>query len=164
MTTLASRRYQSTPIAAAQDRRRGWPLQRQWRHESHLGGGALGRRTAPQLGALECRRDVGGLIGRADVGAGWDDLVDPVEDLVGQADLDTGEQVIELLHRSRPEDRARDSRVGDREGHREVRYRQARLLGEWDDLLDGRLPGSSWNFGDDPHGVDSHTVTGWRVF
>ena len=26
-----------------------------------------------------------------------------------------------------------------------------------------RLPGSSWNFGDDPHGFDSHTVTGWRV-
>ena len=77
---------------------------------------------------------------RADVGAGRDDLVDLVEDLVGERDVDASEQVIELLHRARPDDRAGHAGVSDRERHREVRHRQARLFGERDDLLDGVEP------------------------
>jgi hypothetical protein len=40
-----------------------------------------------------------GLVERADVGAGRDDLVDPVEDLVGQGDVDAGQEVVELFER-----------------------------------------------------------------
>src|ERR1035441_5340326 len=68
-------------------------------NKSPLGGRAVGHRSAPQVGALQCRGEVGGLIGCADVGAGRDDLVDPVEDVVGQADFEAGEQVVELLTR-----------------------------------------------------------------
>jgi hypothetical protein len=35
-------------------------------------------------GVLESRRRVGGLVGGADVGAGRDDLIDAVEDVVGK--------------------------------------------------------------------------------
>ena len=98
------------------------------------------RSPAGRLAAEARLPEGGGLVGHveaADIGAGRDDLVDPVEYLVGERDVHTGEQVVELLHRARPDDRAGDARVGDCERHREVRHRQARLLGERDDLLDG---------------------------
>jgi len=104
------------------------------------GGGALTDGSAAEVRVLEGRGQVGGLVGRADVGAGRDDLVDPVEDLVGERDVDAGEQVIELLHRARPDEGAGHAGMGDRERHREVRHRQARLLRDRDELLDGVEP------------------------
>jgi hypothetical protein len=59
------------------------------------GGGAFIDGPAAEVRALEGRGKVGGLVGRADIGAGRNDLVDPVEDLVGERDLDAGEQVVE---------------------------------------------------------------------
>ena len=85
----------------------------------------------------------GGLVGHvepADIGAGRDDLVDPVEDLVGERDVHAGEQVVELLHRARPDDRAGHPDERSRTPSRRCRHRQARLLGKRDDLLDGVEP------------------------
>jgi hypothetical protein len=93
-------------------------------------------RSATEARTLEGPGQVG-LVERADVGAGRDDLVDPVEDLVGQCDVEAGEQVVELLHRVRPEERACHARMSDRERHRKVGQRQTCLLGERDELLDG---------------------------
>jgi len=95
--------------------------------------------SAAQARILEGRWQVG-LVERADVGAGRDDLVDPVEDLVGERDIGAGQQVVELLHRVRPDDRAGYAGMGDREGQREVRHRQAGFFGERDELLDGVDP------------------------
>ena len=53
----------------------------------HLGsflGGTLTERAAAQFRLLDRRRDVR-LVEGADVGAGRDDLIDPVEDIVGKA-------------------------------------------------------------------------------
>ena len=58
------------------------------------GSGAFLDGSAAEARALEGRGQVG-LIERADVGARRDDLVDPVEDLVGEGDVEAGEQVVE---------------------------------------------------------------------
>ena len=62
-----------------------------------LRGGALAERAAAQSDLLDRRRHVG-LVEGPDVGAGRDDLIDPVEDIVGKDDVDPGEQPVELLH------------------------------------------------------------------
>ena len=49
------------------------------------GGGALAERATAQFRLLN-RRDVG-LVEGADVGSGRDDLIDPVEDIVGKDDV-----------------------------------------------------------------------------
>src|SRR5450631_1144404 len=77
------------------------------------GGGASAAGSAAEVGALEGRGQVGRLVRCADVGAGRDDLVDPIEDLVAEPDVDAGEQVVKLLHRARPDDRAGDAAVSD---------------------------------------------------
>src|SRR5664280_64210 len=69
------------------------------------GGGAFADRSPAQTRILEGRGHVG-LVERADVCAGRDDLVDPVEDLVGECDVETGQEIVELLHRVWPEERA----------------------------------------------------------
>ncbi|WP_189225959.1 hypothetical protein [Saccharothrix coeruleofusca] len=56
----------------------------------------------------------------ADVGAGRDHLVDPVEDVVGEDDAHPRERVVQVLRGANAEQRARHRRVRDREGHREV--------------------------------------------
>nr|WP_232303719.1 hypothetical protein [Pseudofrankia sp. DC12] len=70
-------------------------------------------------------------------GAGRDDLVDPVENVVGECDVEAGEQAVEVVHGARPEERAGDARVSDRERHGEVGQRQAHLGGEREVPLDG---------------------------
>lgn len=52
------------------------------------GGGTLTAGPAAEGRAQECGEKGGGLVGRADIGAGRDDFVDPVEDVVGELDLD----------------------------------------------------------------------------
>src|SRR5450631_160134 len=99
------------------------------------GSGAFIDGSAAQTRIVEGRGQVG-LVERADGGAGRDDLVDLVEDVVGERDVGGGEQVVELLHRVRPDDRAGHAGMGDRERYREVRHRQAGLLSERDELLD----------------------------
>jgi hypothetical protein len=49
------------------------------------GGGALAERATAQFRLLDCRRHVC-LVEGADVGSGRDDLIDPVEDIVGKDD------------------------------------------------------------------------------
>jgi hypothetical protein len=61
-----------------------------------LSGGALAERAAAQLRPLDRRRHVC-LVEGADVGSGRDDLIDPVEDIVGKDDVHPREEVIELV-------------------------------------------------------------------
>ena len=76
-----------------------------------------------------------GLVEGADVGAGRDDLVDPVEDVVGEGDVQAGEQAVEVVHGAGAEKCAGDAGVGDGERHREVGHGQPGLGGERDELL-----------------------------
>ena len=98
--------------------------------------GAFLTGSAAKLQALHGRRLVG-LVEGANVGAGRDNLIDTVEDLVGERDVDAGEQVVELLHGAQPEEGAGHAGVRDREGHGEVRHSQACLLRQRDELFDG---------------------------
>ena len=100
------------------------------------GGGAFLTGSAAKLQALHGRRLVG-LVEGANVGAGRDNLIDTVEDLVGERDVDAGEQVVELLHGAQPEEGAGHAGVRDREGHGEVRHSQACLPRQRDELFDG---------------------------
>jgi hypothetical protein len=122
----------TTTGGSAQNRR----LCAEWPGDGALAGGA-----AAEVWVLEGGRQVGGLVGQADVGARRDDLVDLVVNVVAERDVDSGDQVVQLLHRARADDRAGHAGMGDRERHREVRHRQARLLGDGNDLLDGIEPG-----------------------
>jgi hypothetical protein len=63
-------------------------------------GGALSRRPATQIGFQYRRRTVGGLI-QPDVRSRRDDLIDPVQNVVAETNLGTGEQIVEMLHRAR---------------------------------------------------------------
>src|SRR3954447_12719179 len=86
-------------------------------------------------------REVGVLpaaVGRVDVRAGRDDLVDAVQDRRVELDVGGAELRLEVIHRARPDDRRRHRRVVDHEGEREVDERQPRRLGELRELL-GRL-------------------------
>ena len=76
-----------------------------------------------------------GLVEGADVGAGRDDFVDPVEDVVGEDDIQPGEQAVEVVHGAGAEQCAGDAGVGDGERHREVGHGQPGLVGERDDLF-----------------------------
>jgi hypothetical protein len=59
------------------------------------GRGAGGRGAAAQARVLQGWGLVG-LVEGADVGAGRDDLVDAVEDVVGEGDVQAGEQAVEV--------------------------------------------------------------------
>src|SRR4051795_10215274 len=65
--------------------------------EDRSGGGAFFDGATAQARVLDRGRLVGH-VECADVGAGRDDLVDAVEDVVGEADVDAGEQVVQLCH------------------------------------------------------------------
>ena len=101
--------------------------------------GAFADRSAPEARALECWGHVG-LVERADVAAGRDDLVDAVEDLIAERDLETGQEIVELLHRVWPKERTGHARMSDGKRHREVGHRQACLFGERHELLDDVEP------------------------
>src|SRR5215211_6353498 len=79
------------------------------------GGGAVFGGSAAKAGELDGSGDVG-LVERADVGAGRDDLVDAVEDVVAERDVDAGEQIVEVAHGARSDECAGDGGVGDGEG------------------------------------------------
>ena len=121
-------------------------LHRQFRLTRHgcgrgggFGGGALGYWAAAQQGLLDGGRVVGH-VEPPDVGAGRHDGVDPVEHLVGQDGAAAGEQVVEVIHRARSDDRRGHARVRDREGHRQVGQRHPGFLGDGDQLLDDIEP------------------------
>jgi len=63
--------------------------------EMWSGSGAFVGGSAAQARVQQGRWQVR-LVERADVGAGRNDLVDLVEDLVGECDVGAGEQVVEL--------------------------------------------------------------------
>ena len=67
---------------------------------------------------------------------GGDDVVDAVEDVVGEGDVQAGEQAVEVVHGAGAEKCAGDAGVGDGERHREVDHRQPGLLGDRDELFD----------------------------
>ena len=58
-----------------------------------------------------------------------------VQDIVGNNDVHPRQKVVELLHRAGAEQRAGDTRVRDRERHREMGHRQPRFFGERDQPL-----------------------------
>src|ERR1700722_141455 len=99
-----------------------------------LDGGALAERAAAQFRLLDLRRHVC-LVEGTDVGSGRDDLIDPVEDIVGKDDVQPREKIVQLLHGADTEQRARDTRMRDRECHRKVGHRQSRFFGERDQPL-----------------------------
>src|ERR1035437_5706318 len=103
-------------------------------------GSAFVDGSAAKVRALDGWGHVGLANEGADVSAGRDDLIDPVEDLVSERDVEAGEQVVELLHGVRPEERAGHARMSDRERHGEVCHRQSRLFGEWNELFHGVEP------------------------
>jgi hypothetical protein len=67
-----------------------------------------------QARVFEGRRLVG-LVESTNVGAGRDGLIDTVEHVVGEADVQAGEQVVEVLVGPRAEECAGDAGVGDGE-------------------------------------------------
>jgi hypothetical protein len=109
------------------------------RSTSGSGVGAFGQRPASKRRVLRGRGDER-LVERADVGAGRDDFVDAVQELVGEADVEAGEQIVELLAGAGPEECAGDVRMGDGERHGHVRGSQARVLGERKEPLGGVEP------------------------
>jgi hypothetical protein len=65
--------------------------------------------------------------------ARWpDDLVDPVENVVGEQDLRAGKEVVKVLHGAGPEEGAGYAGVGDGECHGQVGHRQPCLVGHRD--------------------------------
>jgi len=74
------------------------------------GGRAFAQWATAQLRLVERWRHVR-LVEGADVGSGRDDLIDAVEDIVGEYDVHPREEVVELLHGVGAEQGARDSRV-----------------------------------------------------
>src|ERR1700734_1926362 len=92
------------------------------------GCGAFGREAAAQPRVRQGRGLVG-LVEGADVGAGRDDLVDAVEDVVGEGDVQAGEQAVEGVHGADADQCARDAGVGDGERHRGVVHGQSCLGG-----------------------------------
>jgi hypothetical protein len=89
-----------------------------------LRGGPFVDRTSPQ-----CRLHDGGWVVRhlepTDIGAGRDDHVDAVEDVVAQHDLGASEQVVELFHCARAEEGGGHAGMRDHKRHRHVGQRQA---------------------------------------
>ena len=59
---------------------------------------------------------------------GRNDLVDPVEDVIGELDLGRAQLALEVLHRARADDRRGDRRVADHEGERHLDQAEAGLL------------------------------------
>jgi len=64
------------------------------------------------------------------------DLVDAVQDVVGQLDVGAGEQPVELVGRARADQYGRDRRMRPDEGGGELRQREPRLVGDGGELLD----------------------------
>ena len=83
------------------------------------------------------RRVVEGVVDWVDGRAGRDDLVDPVQHRLVEDDVGGGELALELLHRARADDRGGDRGVVEDEGDRELDQRDAGLVGELGELLDG---------------------------
>ena len=75
-------------------------------------------------------------IARVDVGAGWCQLVDPIEDLVGERDLGCVELVLELRHRAGPDDRGGHRGVLEHEREREIDEADPGVAGQLRQLLD----------------------------
>src|SRR6476661_804839 len=75
-------------------------------------------------------------VGRIQVRAGRDDLVDRVEDLVAELRVDRAELAFQLLERPRPDDRCSHRGMPDHERERKVDQADPRLLGELRELLD----------------------------
>ena len=105
------------------------------------------------------RRIVSGPI-RRDIDSRRDDLVDPVQNFVIETNLCAGEQVVEVLHRARPQDRRGHAGMRHHETHRHMRQRQPGRLRDGNEPLDRlqvalvghllgntftrRLSGSAW--------------------
>ena len=69
--------------------------------------------------------------------AGLDDLVDAVEDRLVEPDVGGGQLAVELLHRPRADDRRGHPGVVHDERDRELDQRQAGVVGDLGELLDG---------------------------
>src|ERR1700704_2327956 len=69
-------------------------------------------------------------VGRVDVRAGREDLVDAVEQCLVEGDVRRGELAVQMLHRARPDDRRRDGRVVEHERDGELDERDPCLVGE----------------------------------
>ena len=82
--------------------------------------GSFVDRTAPEACQAERRRDVVGRVD-SDVGSGRDDLVDLVQDVVGENDFGAREQIVELFHGPWAENRR---------GHPGMRHRESHPTGE----------------------------------
>src|SRR5260221_4541702 len=75
-------------------------------------------------------------VGGVQVRTGRDDLVDRIEELIAEVHGDRPELALELLERSRADDRRRQGRVPDPEREGEVDHADPRLLAELSELLD----------------------------
>src|SRR3954454_5019510 len=93
-------------------------------------------RPAPRAG-LQPRVVRPAAVGGIDVQSRRDDLVDPVEDVVAERHVRRGELGLQVLHRPRADDRRRHRGMADDEGERHLDERDARLLGQDRQLLDG---------------------------
>src|SRR4051794_9402893 len=98
-------------------------------------GGECGGLAAP-CGGVQ-RWVVEGVVDRVDGDAWGDDLVDAVKHGVVEDDVRCGELALELLHGPRADDRRGDGGVVEHEGDRELDERDAGMLGELGELLDG---------------------------
>src|SRR6185295_13752521 len=70
------------------------------------------------------------VVGRVDGDAGRDDLVDAVEDVVGELDVGGGELRLEVLHGAGADDRRGDGGVAQHERDGQVDQAEAGLLGD----------------------------------
>jgi hypothetical protein len=110
------------------------------RQRSGVGLSAGGSPPAEPL-VGECR----GVVVDAEVvefDARWDDLVDAVEDVVVELDVGAGEEIVEVSGSALADEHRGDGRVGTREGHCQVRKRQAGLGGQcrhWPGTLEPRF-------------------------
>src|SRR3954452_20889712 len=90
--------------------------------------------------APPCRRRQGRAlpprVGRVDVGAGRDELVDAVEQRGVDDDVCGGELALEMLHRARTDDRGRHGGMVEHERDGELDQRHAACLGELRELVD----------------------------
>ena len=84
--------------------------------------------TQPRIG--ECRRRGEVVVVRVELRARRDDLVDAVQDVVTEHDVGSGEEVVKLLRRPRPDDDRGDGRMSSDEGVRQMGQWQSSLRGE----------------------------------
>src|SRR5207248_5684251 len=86
---------------------------------------------------FERRWDGEVVVCRVELRAWWNDLIDPVEDVLAQLDVRAGEEILEVFGLPGADEDRRDGGVRPDECRGQVRQRHSHLVGKFGELVDG---------------------------